>query len=104
MPSAEYTVDTACEPARLTPVFGKIWPTTLPQIGAVSVTFDAGYGAADAVPVAQVVRQPHGRRHHQPQGLQDGVERDRRVVEGFETRLVQVRLGLDGRSQHSAGR
>ena len=50
MPSADYTVDTACEPARITPVFGKIWPISLPQIGAVWVTFDCGYGAAAAVP------------------------------------------------------
>ena len=45
-----YTADLACEPARITPVFGQIWPVTLPQIGAVTVTFDAGYGAASAVP------------------------------------------------------
>lgn len=50
MPATDYTVDLACEPARITPVFGKIWPITLPQIGAVTVTFDAGYGAASAVP------------------------------------------------------
>lgn len=50
MPPAEYTVDTACEPARVTPVFGRIWPIALPQIGAVSVTFDAGYGPAASVP------------------------------------------------------
>ncbi len=50
MPPAEYTVDTACEPARLTPVFGKTWPIHLPQIGAVWVTFDAGYGVAASVP------------------------------------------------------
>ena len=50
MPSAEYTVDTACEPARITPVFSRIWPINLPQIGAVWVTFDAGYGAAASVP------------------------------------------------------
>jgi hypothetical protein len=50
MPASDYVLDTACEPARLTPVFGKTWPPTLPQIGAVSVTFDAGYGAASAVP------------------------------------------------------
>ena len=50
MPGATYTVDTACEPARITPVFGQIWPISLPQIGAVSVTFDAGYGSASAVP------------------------------------------------------
>jgi uncharacterized phiE125 gp8 family phage protein len=50
MPPSHYTVDAACEPARLTPIFGQTWPPTLPQIGAVSVTFDAGYGAASAVP------------------------------------------------------
>ena len=48
--SNTYTADLACEPARITPVFGQIWPVTLPQIGAVAVTFDAGYGAATAVP------------------------------------------------------
>jgi uncharacterized phiE125 gp8 family phage protein len=45
-----YTVDAACEPARVTPVFGQIWPVSLPQIGAVSVTFDAGYGGPSLVP------------------------------------------------------
>jgi uncharacterized phiE125 gp8 family phage protein len=50
MPASDYVLDAACEPARLTPVFGKTWPPTLPQMGAVSVTFDAGYGAASAVP------------------------------------------------------
>ena len=50
MPATDYTVDPVCEPARITPVFGKIWPITLPQIGAVTVTFDAGYGAASTVP------------------------------------------------------
>ena len=50
MPAANYTVDSACEPARITPVFGQIWPIALPQIGVVSVIFDAGYGNASAVP------------------------------------------------------
>jgi len=50
MPASNYTVDAACEPARITPVFGQIWPIALPQIGAVSVTFDAGYGTAASVP------------------------------------------------------
>jgi uncharacterized phiE125 gp8 family phage protein len=50
MPASSYTVDAACEPARITPVFGQIWPPTLPQIGSVSVIFDAGYGAASDVP------------------------------------------------------
>jgi hypothetical protein len=34
----------------VTPAFGKSWPPSLPQIGAVSVTFNAGYGAATDVP------------------------------------------------------
>jgi len=50
MPASTYTVEAACEPARITPVFGQIWPICLPQIGAVSVTFDAGYGTAAQVP------------------------------------------------------
>jgi uncharacterized phiE125 gp8 family phage protein len=50
MPALSYTVDAACEPARITPVFGQIWPICLPQIGAVSVTFDVGYGTAAQVP------------------------------------------------------
>jgi uncharacterized phiE125 gp8 family phage protein len=50
MPVANYAQDLSCEPARITPVFGQIWPIPLPQIGAVSVTFDAGYGAPEQVP------------------------------------------------------
>ncbi len=50
MPASTYTVDTACEPARITPVFGQAWPNCLPQIGVVSVTFDSGYGTAAQVP------------------------------------------------------
>jgi uncharacterized phiE125 gp8 family phage protein len=50
MSSSYYATDLACEPARITPIFGQIWPITLPQIGAVSVTFVAGYGVAAAVP------------------------------------------------------
>lgn len=50
MPVANYALDLACEPARITPVFGQIWPIPLPQIGAVSVTFDAGFGGPEQVP------------------------------------------------------
>jgi hypothetical protein len=31
-------------------VFGQIWPVALPQIGAVSVVFDVGYGGPSDVP------------------------------------------------------
>jgi uncharacterized phiE125 gp8 family phage protein len=50
MASTDYTVDASSPLARITPVFGKIWPPTLPQIGAVQVQFTAGYGDASAVP------------------------------------------------------
>ncbi|HUX23221.1 MAG TPA: head-tail connector protein [Burkholderiales bacterium] len=40
-----YVADLSTEPARITPVFGQIWPIPMPQIGSVWVTFDAGYAA-----------------------------------------------------------
>ena len=50
MPSTDYVAELQSAPARITPGFGKIWPITLPQIGAVKVNFTAGYGNAAAVP------------------------------------------------------
>jgi uncharacterized phiE125 gp8 family phage protein len=40
-----YTVDYSTEPCRITPVFGKIWPIPMPQIGSVWVTYIAGFAA-----------------------------------------------------------
>lgn len=45
-----YTADLVTEPARITPVFGMIWPIPMPQIGAVRVTYVAGYGEPKDVP------------------------------------------------------
>jgi uncharacterized phiE125 gp8 family phage protein len=45
MSDTDYTVDYSSDPVRITPVFGKIWPIPLPQIGAVWVNFDAGFAA-----------------------------------------------------------
>lgn len=45
-----YLVDTNSTPARITPVFGGIWPVTRWQNNAVTVRFVAGYGLAAAVP------------------------------------------------------
>lgn len=59
MAATDWVLDTSCEPARLTPVFGRTWPCTLPQIGAVTVTFDAGYGATGAAvpePIKQAIK------------------------------------------------
>jgi uncharacterized phiE125 gp8 family phage protein len=45
MPDADYVVNKANMPGLVTPPFGKIWPIALPQIGAVTVTYDAGYAS-----------------------------------------------------------
>lgn len=50
MPITDYVVDISAEPARITPVFGKIWPIPVPQIDSVQVNFTCGYGVAAAVP------------------------------------------------------
>ena len=46
MPAGDYVVDAAGPVPRITPIFGRIWPIPMPQIGSVRVTFDAGYAAA----------------------------------------------------------
>lgn len=49
----DYLVDTYSEPARITPAFGMVWPTTYPVPGAVRIVFKAGYGDdATSVPMA----------------------------------------------------
>ena len=49
--ASQYYDVTTGSPGRIAPVFGQIWPVTLPRIGAVSITFTAGYGTnAQAVP------------------------------------------------------
>lgn len=50
--SANYILDSNSEPARITPAYGLSWPDTRVQVGAVTVTFVAGYGLAIAVPAA----------------------------------------------------
>jgi uncharacterized phiE125 gp8 family phage protein len=51
MPTSDYVVDMSCAIARITPVFGKIWPVSMPQIGSVSINYVAGYGlTSETVP------------------------------------------------------
>ena len=46
-----WVADIQGEPARITPVFGAIWPPTLPQIASVVIKFTAGFGdTPDTVP------------------------------------------------------
>lgn len=40
---AWYVVDYSAPCCRITPVFGRVWPVPLPQIGAVRVNFTAGH-------------------------------------------------------------
>ena len=48
MPPADYATDLSGVLGRVQPKFGRVWPATLPQIGAVTVNFTAGYGATAA--------------------------------------------------------
>lgn len=56
MASSLYTLDASSPMPRVTPVFGAVWPVSLPQIGAVQVNYTAGYGAA-ATDVPAGIRQ-----------------------------------------------
>lgn len=52
MPSTDYVADLSGQFARITPVFGKVWPAnTMPQIGSVQVLYDAGDAAGISVNV-----------------------------------------------------
>ncbi|MBR8344656.1 head-tail connector protein [Burkholderia ambifaria] len=42
--------DLTALPARIAPAFGRIWPIPMPEIGAVTVNYTAGYGDDAAVP------------------------------------------------------
>ena len=53
--SALYRVDTNSEPARIEPAYGESWPSTRGVIGAVTVTFVAGYGDVGAA-VPELIR------------------------------------------------
>lgn len=44
LPAQNYIADLSGCPARITPVFGRIWPITMPQIASVWVNYTAGYG------------------------------------------------------------
>ena len=48
--TSKYLVDAVSAPARITPAYGEVWPTTRYQNNAVKIRFIAGYGAASAVP------------------------------------------------------
>lgn len=56
MPTTDYVADLSSGVARITPVFGKIWPIPMPQIGSVAVTYVAGYGSTPAS-VPEGIRQ-----------------------------------------------
>jgi uncharacterized phiE125 gp8 family phage protein len=42
--NTKYVVDADSEPARVTPAYGLVWPSTYPQVAAVRVQFTSGYG------------------------------------------------------------
>lgn len=48
--SDDYTLVTSSKPPIIAPKNGVSWPTTLEEVGSITVTYTAGYGAASAVP------------------------------------------------------
>lgn len=83
--SNDYVVSQPTEPGevtRITPPFGKIWPIPMPQIGAVQVTFDAGYAA----PIAAV-----------------DANADTIKVPGWKTLVVADALRLSNRDEAAVG-
>jgi uncharacterized phiE125 gp8 family phage protein len=56
-PSA-YVVDGDDEPARIAPSNGNCWPVTLDQIGAVTISYTAGYSLAAAIQSDQQAAVP----------------------------------------------
>lgn len=50
MPPSDYKVLPDSTPARIYPAYGKVWPTTRQEPGAVSIQFKSGYGDKAAVP------------------------------------------------------
>lgn len=47
---SDYQVDAYSEPARIVPAYNQTWPSTRPIANAVTVVYQAGYGAAADVP------------------------------------------------------
>lgn len=48
--TSSYVVDAVSEPGRIMPVYGAFWPGTLIRPNAVTITFQAGYASAAAIP------------------------------------------------------
>jgi uncharacterized phiE125 gp8 family phage protein len=50
MNTADYLVDVKSEPGRISPAYGKTWPSARRQMNAVTIRFVCGYGLAASVP------------------------------------------------------
>ena len=58
--AANYEVDGVSAPARVTPVFGGVWPTPNLQLNAVHVEWIAGYPPSDDSPTDYAANVPQG--------------------------------------------
>ncbi len=63
--ASSYIVDTDSEPARITPAYGEVWPSTRCQVNAVRIRFVCGYSfplfdAATAYPIGSEVKYTNG--------------------------------------------
>ena len=48
--ASNYLVDTSHEPGRIVPVYGGVWPIVRGMPNDVTVTYEAGYASASAIP------------------------------------------------------
>lgn len=49
--TTEYVVDSASEPGRVIPAYGKTWPSVYPEPNSVRIRYVCGYASAASVPV-----------------------------------------------------
>lgn len=72
--SSLYLVDTSCEPARISPSVGGVWPGTQSRMGAVVVRYVVGFGAASAVPqdIKAILRLLVGHWYENREGVVTG--------------------------------
>lgn len=89
-----YTVDTVSQPGRVSLKYGQLWPSSYDQLGAITITFVAGYSSAADVParVKQAVRLIAANSYENREPIGDGSLLPMAVAERInEDRFVNYR-------------
>jgi uncharacterized phiE125 gp8 family phage protein len=91
--SSEYAVDTFSEPGLICSGYGKSWPATYPELNAVQIRFEAGYGTAADVP--QEIKQAILLKVadlYEHRGGDEGI--DKAIAEAVESLLWPDRVNI----------